>query len=380
MFVLIQNAHVYDPQDIGVKDVLICNESIIAIDAHIDPEKLPETPEIIDAAGKYLVPGFIDQHVHIIGGGGEDGFASLIREVQMTDCVKSGVTTVVGLLGTDHHAKSVETLVARTKALKEQGMSAYCLTGSYSYPPVTLTGSVSRDIAFVEEIIGVKIAISDSRSSNISADELARLGCEGRTAGLLAHKPGIVHMHTGRGKKGYSDVVKILKETDLPVWQFRPTHFDLGYPGAEEFVAMGGYADFSTNTDTAITAKKLADAMGRMRLEQMTLSSDANGSLPKWGEDGKIAGMDVGKMDTLYDSIRHLIIDEHVNMGDALSIITSNVAKALMLYPKKGSVSVNADADLVILDQDLKIDTVLSRGKTAVRDGKLTVKNYYDYQ
>ena len=137
MFVLIQNAHVYDPQDIGVKDVLICNESIIAIDAHIDPEKLPETPEIIDAAGKYLVPGFIDQHVHIIGGGGEDGFASLIREVQMTDCVKSGVTTVVGLLGTDHHAKSVETLVARTKALKEQGMSAYCLTGSYSYPPYT---------------------------------------------------------------------------------------------------------------------------------------------------------------------------------------------------------------------------------------------------
>ena len=378
MFVLIKNARVYDPQDGGINDVLICNDRIIRIEPQIIFSE-PDT-EVIEASGKLLVPGFIDQHVHIIGGGGEDGFASLIREVQMTDCVRSGVTSVVGLLGTDHHAKSVETLVARTKALKEQGMSAWCLTGSYVYPSNTLTGSVGRDIAFIDEIIGVKVAISDHRSSDISADELARLATEARTAGLLAGKPGYVHMHTGHGKKGYTDVVKIINETDIPVSQFRPTHFDMDFPGAEEFIAMGGYADFTSGTDTAGTAARLKNAMGRMRREQMTLSSDSNGSFPQWDENKQLIGMGVGRMETLFDTIRHLIIDQNVQIGDALTLITSNVAQALQLYPRKGTVTVNADADLVLLDQDLNIDTVLALGKTVVRNGIPCVRNYYDYE
>ena len=378
MFVLIKNARVYDPQDRGINDVLICNDRIIRIEPQIIFSE-PDT-EVIEASGKLLVPGFIDQHVHIIGGGGEDGFASLIREVQMTDCVRSGVTSVVGLLGTDHHAKSVETLVARTKALKEQGMSAWCLTGSYVYPSNTLTGSVGRDIAFIDEIIGVKVAISDHRSSDISADELARLATEARTARLLAGKPGYVHMHTGHGKKGYTDVVKIINETDIPVSQFRPTHFDMDFPGAEEFIAMGGYADFTSGTDTAGTAARLKNAMGRMRREQMTLSSDSNGSFPQWDENKQLIGMGVGRMETLFDTIRHLIIDQNVQIGDALTLITSNVAQALQLYPRKGTVTVNADADLVLLDQDLNIDTVLALGKTVVRNGIPCVRNYYDYE
>ena len=198
MFTLIKNAHIYAPEDLGIRDVLIGGKKIIKTGENIRFDWDPEELEIIDASGKIMVPGFIDQHVHIIGGGGEDGFASLIREIQMTDCVRCGVTTVVGLLGTDNNAKSVSTLIARTKALKEQGMTAYCLTGSYAYPSETLTGSVKKDIAFIEEVIGVKVAISDHRSSNISAEELARLATEARVAGLLAKKPGVVHMHTGR--------------------------------------------------------------------------------------------------------------------------------------------------------------------------------------
>lgn len=380
MFILIQNARVFSPGDLGRRDVLICNDRIIRIAEHIDFAWQGDDLQVIDGTGKYLVPGFIDQHVHMIGGGGEDGFASLIREIQMTDCIRAGVTTAVGLLGTDHHAKSVAALVARTKGLKEQGMSAYCLTGSYAYPTHTLTGSVDGDIAFVDEIIGVKVAISDQRSSNISAEELARLATQARTAGLLAGKPGYVHMHTGSGKKGYSDVVRIINETDLPVWQFRPTHFDFSIPGADEFVAMGGYADFTTGTDTAKTAERLYNAMNRMRREQMTLSSDSNGSFPQWGEDGKIIGMGIGRMDTLYDTIRHLIIDHHVNIGDALSLITSNVAEALMLYPRKGSISEGADADAVLLDQDLQIDTVIALGRIMMQNGSLCADNYYHYE
>lgn len=380
MFTLIRNAHVFAPEDLGQKDLLICNDRIIAVEDHIDFAWDPAETEEINAAGKYLVPGFIDQHVHIIGGGGEDGFASLIPELQMTDCVRYGVTTVVGLLGTDGTAKSVRALVAKTKALKEQGMSAYCLTGSYAYPPVTVTGSVAGDIAFIDEVLGVKIAISDHRSSNISVDELAYLATQARTAGLLAGKPGIVHMHTGRGKKGLSDVIRIVEETDIPVSQFRPTHCGNQYEDAVKFAHMGGYIDFTSGPETAQNAAVLSKALHEVPVKQVTLSSDSNGSFPKWSEDKKIIGMGIGRTETLYATIRHLIKDASldVNMSDALSLITSNVAEGLGLYPRKGAVRKGSDADLVMLDQNLNVTDVMARGAFMMRSGEVCAKNYYD--
>ena len=381
MFVLIKNAHVFAPEDLGQKDVLICNQKIIKVADHIDFDWDPEEFTVIDAAGQCMVPGFIDQHVHIIGGGGEDGFASLIREIQMTDCVKYGVTTVVGVLGTDCQAKHVETLVARAKALKEQGMTAYCLTGSYSYPSITLTGSVAKDMAFIDEIIGVKIAIAEHRASEITTEELTRLATQVRTTSFLTHKPGVVHMHTGRGKKQYSDVLKIVEESDIPITQFRPTHVNIDSESTVEFGKAGGYLDFTSGHQTAASAAHLKKALDQFPLEQITLSSDSNGSFPKWSEDRRrIVAMGVGSMDTLWDTIRHLVQDQGVDLGTAVSIITRNVADALMLYPNKGSISKDADADLVLLDQDLQITNVLALGKVMVRDGELVAKNYYDYE
>ena len=90
--------------------------------------------------------------------------------------------------------------------------------------------------------------------------------------------------------------------------------------------------------------------------------------------------MGVGSMDTLWDTIRHLVQDQGVDLGTAVSIITKNVADALLLYPNKGSVSKDADADLVLLDKDLNITNVLALGRVMVRDGQLVAKNYYDYE
>ena len=380
MFTLIRKAHVFAPEDLGVKDVLICNEKIVKVADSIDFPWDEDDLTVIDAEGKSLVPGFIDQHVHIIGGGGEDGFASLIREIQMTDCVRYGVTTVVGVLGTDCTSKHVETLVARTKALKEQGMSAYCLTGSYTYPPITLTGSVAKDMAFVDEIIGVNIAIAEHRASNISADELARLATQVRTVSFLTHKPGVVHMHTGRGKKQYSDVLKIVEETDIPISQFRPTHVNIDSESTLSFAKAGGYLDFTSGSKTSESAAHLKKALSLVPLGKITLSSDSNGSFPQWSEDGqRVVAMGVGKMETLFDTIRRLVREQGVDLSTAVSIITKNVAKALELTAK-GTVAKDADADLVLLDGELNITDVLARGKIMVRDGELTAKNYYDYE
>ena len=377
MFTWIRNAHVYAPEDMGIQDILLCSDRIIHL-GKMDYD-LKDDVKIIEAEGKICFPGFFDQHVHIIGGGGEDGFASLIREIQMTDCIRAGVTSAVGLLGTDANARSVEALVAKTKGLKEQGMSAWCLTGSYAVPSTTLTGSVSRDIAFVDEIIGVKTAISDHRSSQPAKQEIARLASQAYTAGLLAKKAGIVHMHTGRGKRAYRDILDLVAESDIPISVFRPTHVGNCIESAVEFAHAGGRIDFTSGNDTKHTARLIKETMAEVPYTRMTLSSDANGSFPKWSDDLQIAGMGVGKMDTLFDTVRHLIREEKVPAETAVSLITKNVAEGLKLYPQKGTIQVNSDADLVIVNPDLSLDTVIAMGRVMMKDGAVTAENYYDY-
>ena len=139
-----------------------------------------------------MTPGIIDRHVHVTGGGGEGSFHTQAPQVQLSSLIKGGVTTVLGLLGTDGISRSVENLLAKVKALKEEGISAYAICGAYGYPSTTVTGSVSKDIMFIDEILGVKLAISDHRAPNITTEELIRLASDVRTAGMLSGKPGFI--------------------------------------------------------------------------------------------------------------------------------------------------------------------------------------------
>lgn len=206
MIKLLKNARIYAPAPLGVKDVLVVGEKICRIDDHIQGyEGLPEV-EVFDLEGRTLVPGYIDLHVHITGGGGEQGPTSRVPESQLSVFVENGITTVVGLLGTDGITRSIENLVAKARALTEEGITAYALTSAYGYPPITMTGSVEKDIMMVPPIIGVKVAVSDHRSSNPTGEELIRLATAARRAGLLSCTPGLVTMHMGSGKGGLDPI------------------------------------------------------------------------------------------------------------------------------------------------------------------------------
>ncbi len=236
--ILLKNVRPYD-KSADVQDILICGRDIIEIAPNIDvPERLIE--QTIDGEGLVAAPGYIDQHVHITGGGGEGGFSNQVPPLKLSQLVDAGVTTVVGLLGTDGTTRSVANLVAKTKAFNEEGWTAYCLTGSYWYPTHTLTGSVTDDITFIQEIIGVKVAISDHRGSGITKEELTRLGHAARMGGMLSGKAGIVHLHTGSGEEELRKIIDIVKTSDLPVSVFRPTHLSRHMDQAVEFASLGG--------------------------------------------------------------------------------------------------------------------------------------------
>ena len=289
---------------------------------------------------------------------------------------RPGVTTLVGLLGTDGYTKSPELLLAKTKALNNEGITAYCLTNSYAYPPRTITGSVANDILYISEIIGCKLAIADHRCSHPTRDELIRLVSDIRMASLVSGKVGELHVHVGASPEGIEPIMDIVRTTDIPISHFRPTHLGRRLEEASQFTHMGGYADI---TAKAGVSEFFPGLMETAVPELLTISSDSNGSMPKWDEKHEhIVGMGVGDMANLYRVVYEMVTQQGVALEKALPFITSNVARALELYPRKGCIAEGSDADLVLLDEGYEIDTMLAKGRIMMQDQQVLVKGTFE--
>ena len=147
---LIRNATVFAPEALGLCQLLIGGGRILWIGAADDAAPSVAGLELIDLDGKRLIPGLIDGHAHVTGGGGEGGFATRVPPVPLSRFTTAGVTTVVGVLGTDDLARTPGELLASVYALREQGLGAFAWCGGYHLPPVTLTGSVRGDIVYLD--------------------------------------------------------------------------------------------------------------------------------------------------------------------------------------------------------------------------------------
>ncbi len=379
--ILIKHAEVYAPRSIGIKDVLICGGQIEAIEDRISLP-LPSC-HVIDGTGKLLVPGIIDPHVHVTGGGGEGSFHTQVPPVTFSDLIQGGVTTVVGLLGTDGITRSVENLIARVKALKEEGISAYACTGSYGYPPITLTGDVKKDLVFLEEILGVKLALSDHRAPNVTTAELIRLGSDARTAGMLSGKCGIVVLHMGDAPSGLAPVREALAQTAIPAKIFHPTHVNRRQELLEEgfaFASQGGFIDLTCGIDGAgRPAACIMEAIERgIPTEHITISSDGMGSWSTYDESGSLLAIGYAPVDTVFQEIKTLVREYQLPLEKALCFATCNTARSLELFPKKGCVQTGSDADLLLLEEDLSLHTVLAGGRRMMEDHVLLQKGTYE--
>lgn len=382
MIKIIRNAEVYSPKHIGRKDVMCVGRTIGFIEDIIDL-KASEYIEVIDAEGKLLLPGFIDCHVHLLGGGGEGGFKTRTPEIALSDLISGGVTTVVGCLGTDGVTRSMESLVAKAYGLREEGISAFAYTGSYRLPLTTLTGSVQKDIMMIDPIIGVgEVALSDHRSSAPTIDEFARVSADARVGGILSGKAGVVNVHLGDGKEKMDYLHYMLRNTEIPASQFLPTHANRNrslFNEAVKYAQDGGFIDFTTSTVPqfieegevrASDAYKICIEKG-VATTQITFSSDGQGSLPRFDDKGKLTGLDVGKVTSLFEAVRELIVNHGMTVDEAIKPITENPARLLKLN-HKGGIAVGMDADLVLIDPvDFKIQDVFAGGKRMMADSKI---------
>lgn len=360
--VLIKNAILNNE----ILDILILNGKIIEI-GKISYRQLKcifNDIKVIDASGMHIIPSYIDNHVHIIGGGGELGYTSRIPEINVEDIIKYGVTTIIGVLGTDSITKSMENLIAKTKALNNEGITAYCLTGGYEFPAPTLTGRIQKDIVFINEILGTKIAISDHRCYNPTKEELIKLISETRVAGLLSNKPGIINIHLGYGKGKMDIINEIINQTNIPIQNLLPTHVtktgDL-INQAIDFTNINGFVDVTANGNIDDIAEKLNYIAKHGNKKNITISSDANGSCPIW-ENGICKDIKVSNMNGIHELIIKLITKYNYSLEEAISFATLNPAKVFKLN-NKGIIKAGYDADLLFLDNEYDIKSVISKGR-----------------
>ncbi len=386
MFTLVRGGRIYAPEEMGNRDVLIAAGKIVKVDDQID---LPKTfnAVVVEAEGKIVTPGFIDLHVHIIGGGGEGGPSTRVPEIQLSQITGAGVTTVLGVLGIDNVSRHPESLLAKAMGLEREGITAYILVGSYQFPPVTITGSVRKDIALIPNVIGVgEIAISDHRSSQPTFEDVAKGAAEARVGGMLGGKAGLVQFHIGGGKRGLEYLFRLVEETEIPVEQFLPTHISRSpvvFEEAIRFAQMGGNVDITVLGRKPTRRMNVGEAVrqllsAKVSVEQITLSSDANGSLPVFDEKGSLIGMGVGDIRNLFEEFRSLVTEERFPVSDILRCITLNPARRIKIDGRKGSLEEGKDADLIVFGPDWTIDRVYSLGKLMVSWGKPVVKGTFE--
>lgn len=375
---LIKGIEVYSPKYLGIKDVLIVGDKIGKIDDEVDI--LGVEVEIIEGKGKKLLPGFIDSHVHITGGGGEGGFKTRTPEIVLSDVIKGGITTIVGTLGTDGITRSLENLYAKAKSLEEEGITTFIYTGSYRVPPVTFTGSIMKDLILIDKVVGVgEIALSDHRSSQPTIEEIKRLVADARVSGILSGKAGVVNIHMGDGEEGLDMLMEIVDTTEIPITQFYPTHVNRNpylFRQGIEFAKMGGFIDFTTSSDPVFyeegevkASKALKKCIEDDLEDNVTLTSDGQGSLPKFNEKRELVGLQVGRVTTLFKEVRDAVFDG-VPLEKAIKAITVNPAKILKLS-SKGYIKEGYDADMVLIDEEYNIDTVIAKGRIMMKDKKI---------
>jgi beta-aspartyl-dipeptidase (metallo-type) len=380
MLKLLKNIELYAPNYLGKKDVLIANESIVAIENNLDA--FAGHAQVFDFSNHLATPGFIDQHIHITGAGGKDGFSSMTPEIYLSELVACGTTTVVGLLGTDGTVRSIRALYAKAKALEQEGLSAYMFTGYYGLDSVTITESLQSDMIFIDKVLGCKIAISDIRSSYPTALELARKLRDIRVAGGIANKKGILHVHLGNLDSKMDVLFELVQDFGFPIQSISPTHVGRTKPLFEqalEFAKLGGIIDITTGASkyTEPHLSVLYALEQGVAIDNMTFSSDGHAGLTKTNEQGQVIGVKKAPFDQNLAEVVQLMRSNKISIENALKLVTTNPARNLGL-PKKGKLALGCDADLCLFSKDFELLDVFARGQHMMHQKEILVKGNFE--
>jgi len=365
------NARVYAPKDLGVTSVLCFGDRIIGVGS--DPPSGANV-ETVDAAERLLLPGLIDPHIHVMGSGGGGDPLERSTDMPLSRITAAGVTTIVSPLGTDSLSRTIPALLTRARALTAEGITAYAYTGGWCTPVPTLTGDAQTDLAFIDNVLGIKIAIAEKTAPPLTDFQLAHLAHAAVIGGGIAGKRSVLHAHIGDREEGLQPLWDTARDTGLPMDRFVATHVNRNsglWEQAKAFAAAGGSVDITTQVtpgygypnalDPARCAAELAEAG---LIDQLTLSTDAGAIYPIGGKDIRYMADPRTLLQAAVSAVGFGLTWEQA------ACITSTHAADLLGLIGKGRICSGADADLVLITEAGAVDHVWAKGVSMVQDGK----------
>lgn len=373
---IIDGAAVFDPRSRSVRSVLSGAGITLSV------EEFGELPALsgarrIDARGLRMIPGLIDQHLHVLGGGDGNGIAGRVAELDAAAILAGGTTTAVGVLGVETVTRGLLLLLRKTHELRAGGLSTFMYTAGMPLPAENMLGTVFSDVALIDQVLGAKTAISESLHPNADPAALFALAGELMRARAMTGKAAVLHCHVGGLKGGLAPLFELHERTAMPLDQIVPTHvnrtsdFSPVFADALRFAAMGGTIDMTacvSKIDGNPTGLDVPEAVGRcleagVPLERLTVSSDANIPLAIRDGEGAVTGYRVAPPDILFRDLMRVVREAGLPLEQALALFTENPARKLGLAGRKGAIRPGADADYVLIDETDSIRFVVAGGR-----------------
>lgn len=388
---LIKNAAVVFPDSIKHScNVLTLNGKISDCDFR---GELPENTEIINAGGNYLLPGFIDIHIH--GGGGADFMDATPEafETAVKAHLRHGTTTLVPTA----MSASEKDLTAFLKAFKSfRKNSKYGaltpgvhLEGPYfSGASAKSGGAQPRDILRLPDINEVERLLKtadgdilrwDAAPELPGADEFARCMTDNGILCAIAHSNADSEEAQRGIDCGFSHVthfynaVTTYHKTGQTVYGGIVETAYLNSGVTVELICDGKHIPrdilkLALKIKGVNFVAAITDAMrlSGTDMRQGKLGSLANGT-DVIADDGvaKLPDMSsfAGSVATMDRCLKVLCLDYGISLTDASVMLSGTPARLLRLGSTKGRIQNGMDADMVLVNREMAVMCVISNGK-----------------
>lgn len=371
---VLKHAVIYTGEETLKDAYLRFDETIIDLGKMSDYQALPTDTEVIDVAGKTIIPGFIDVHSH---GGYDfdamDGDAEALDKM-VNEMIYEGVTTYFPTTMTQSHENIAKAMQAiREAAAKNPVIEGIHLEGPFVSP--VFKGAQPEE--YIEAPDLEVFEQWNKLSGNLI--KLVTYAPEHSTSPafekyLLEHGivPSVGHSNATREQMKHSKASHV---THLYNAQREFKHREPGVTGhalLEDNIYCELIADgFHVCPDMIKLAYELK---GPDKIELVTDSMRAKGMPEGVSELGgqkvivkdKQARLETGNLAgsvlRYEDAFKNIIRFTGCSIADAVKMTSGNQAKEFGLV-KKGKLAPGMDADLNILDQDLKLVSTYSLGR-----------------
>ncbi|MBP1947992.1 N-acetylglucosamine-6-phosphate deacetylase [Virgibacillus litoralis] len=378
----IKNASIYTETEGIVKgSILIEDSKIKGIHNNVNTTT-PENAQIIDGQGLNLIPGFIDGHIH--GAAGADVMDSTEEALDtMAEVLpKEGTTSFLATTITQS-PESIEDALRNVAEYTSKRGQAEVMGVHLEGPFIEESKKGAQPLEYImKPDIGQFNKWQQLSGDKIKTITLAPEHDEDGTFIRSLYESGVNVSagHTGIGFDGMKTAIThgVRQVTHICNAMTGIHHRDIGVVGAAfrleelraELIADGIHVapEMLQLIYSNIGSERLILITDAMRAKCLHSGAYELGGQPvNVTEDRAVLsdGTLAGSILKMYQGAQQMLQLKDVSIKNVIEMASSNPAKQLGIFDKKGSIKVGKDADLLLVDNNLQIKYTICRGEIA---------------